>query len=60
MDKKSYLLIDADILPPVFAGVIRAKELLADGKLSTAQVFLGPPFISIRILFLNIRVRAIL
>ena len=37
MDKKSYLLIDADILPPVFAGVIRAKELLADGKLSTAQ-----------------------
>ena len=37
MDKKSYLLIDADILPPVFTGVIRAKELLADGKLSTAQ-----------------------
>ena len=26
---KSYLLIDPDILPPVFAGVIRAKELLA-------------------------------
>ena len=29
---KSYLLIDPDILPPVFAGVIRAKELLAEGK----------------------------
>ena len=37
MDKKSYLLIDADILPPVFAGVIRAKELLANGGFSTAQ-----------------------
>lgn len=37
MDKKSYLLIDADILPPVFSGVIHAKELLADGRLSTAQ-----------------------
>lgn len=37
MGKKSYLLIDADILPPVFSGVIRAKELLAGGKLSTAQ-----------------------
>ena len=35
---KSYLLIDPDILPPVFAGVIRAKELLAEGKVSsTAQ-----------------------
>lgn len=35
---KSYLLIDPDILPSVFAGVIRAKELLAEGKVSsTAQ-----------------------
>lgn len=35
---KSYLLIDPDILLPVFAGVIRAKELLAEGKVSsTAQ-----------------------
>ena len=61
---KSYLLIDPDILPPVFAGVIRAKELLAEGKVSsTAQavkeaVFQEQPFISIRILFSNIRARA--
>ena len=38
MDKKSYLLIDADILPPVFTGVIRAKELLAKSAMPVSEI----------------------
>ena len=31
------LLIDSAVLPPVFAGVMRAKELLASGEASSAS-----------------------
>jgi len=32
MERKSYLLVDADVLPEVFLRVLRAKELLASGE----------------------------
>lgn len=32
MQEKTYLLVDADVLPEVFIRVLRAKELLAGGE----------------------------
>ncbi len=36
MSEDRYLLINSRVLPPVFEGVIHAKELLAGGKASSA------------------------
>lgn len=36
MSENKYLLINAKVLPPVFEGVLTAKQLLADGKASSA------------------------
>ena len=36
MKKKRYLLIDSEILPPVFEKVLLAKNLLASGEVSSA------------------------
>ena len=31
MNKGNYLVVNSDLLPPVFSGVIKAKKLLAEG-----------------------------
>lgn len=31
MNKENYLVVNSDLLPPVFSGVIKAKKLLAEG-----------------------------
>lgn len=36
MSENRYLLVNSAVLPPVFEGVILAKELLADGKATSA------------------------
>ena len=36
MEENRYLLVDPKVLPPVFEGVIRAKELLATGQVTSA------------------------
>ena len=38
MEKNRYLLIDSEILPPVFEKVIFAKELLASGEVTSAAM----------------------
>ena len=38
MKKKRYLLIDSEILPPVFEKVLLAKNLLASGEVSSAAM----------------------
>lgn len=54
-EKPTYLLIDSQVLPDVFLKVVRAKEMLARGKVkSAAMAARGPvgypavPFISIK------------
>ena len=36
MEKDFYMLISSKVLPPVFTGVIKAKQLLASGQASNA------------------------
>ena len=31
MNKENYIVVNSDLLPPVFSGVIKAKKLLAEG-----------------------------
>lgn len=38
MEKNRYLLIDSEILPPVFEKVVFAKDLLASGEVTTAAM----------------------
>ena len=37
MENENYLLVNSKILPPVFEGVLRAKEMLADGSAKNAS-----------------------
>ena len=37
-EKPTYLLIDSQVLPDVFLKVVRAKEMLARGKVKSAAM----------------------